>query len=248
MLLLVRGGGSIEDLWAFNDERVARAVRACPIPVVSGVGHETDVTIADFAADRRAPTPTAAAELASPPREALLARVGEAAGRLSRRFRRDLDTRAQLLDHLSRRLVHPGRRLEAQVAARRAARRAPRTRARGGLERRAHRVAQADARLRAGAAAASMRSRRRVERAAQRGRHALARRLEQSEARLARLAQSLAHLDPRAVLGRGYAIVADASGAIVRDAAALAPGAPIDITLAQGGASATVERVRDAKP
>src|SRR5512145_657019 len=115
VLILCRGGGSIEDLWAFNDERVARALRASPIPVVVGVGHETDTTIADFAADRRAPTPTGAAELVSPAREELLARLGQVADRLHRRVVRDLETRMQLLDHLARRLVHPGRRLDAQA-------------------------------------------------------------------------------------------------------------------------------------
>lgn len=113
VLLLVRGGGSLEDLWAFNEEAVARAIHACSIPLVTGIGHETDMTIADFAADQRAATPTAAAELTSPDRREWLRQVRLLDERLARALRQHLESQGQRLNALAHRLerLHPRQRL-----------------------------------------------------------------------------------------------------------------------------------------
>jgi exodeoxyribonuclease VII large subunit len=243
VLLLVRGGGSIEDLRAFNEETVARAIRACTIPVVTGVGHETDFTIADFAADRRAPSPTAAAELVSPDREALLGAVGELLDRVGLHFQREIEARMQLVDHLARRLVHPGARLRVQDEMLGHLRRRLRQAATREILEQNWRLAELLQRSRARLPKIGELSAR-PEQLLARLRNSVRSSLERAASDCLRLGASLSHLDPASVLKRGYSVVRDGAGRIVRRGSDLAPGDALDIAFAEGGAAARVERSR----
>ncbi len=241
-IILCQGGGSIEDLWSFNEEAVARAIRASRLPVVAGIGHETDFTIADFAADLRAATPTAAAEILSPDRDALLTHLQQFRRRVTRQFARSLAERAQQLDWLAARLTHPAERLrqrredigrlgvqlerarDNQLGLRRqalatlahrlhSARPRP-EHARDTLKHLRHRFGQAARQQIAGAAA-----------------------------KLMALGASLTQLDPRAVLARGYALAIGPDGRAVRNAADLSPGDALRLGFARGSAVGTVDQV-----
>jgi exodeoxyribonuclease VII large subunit len=243
VLIVCRGGGSIEDLWAYNEEGVARAIRACVIPVVTGVGHETDFTIADFAADARAPTPTAAAGLVSPDGAELRAQVMQLAGALTRMTSRMLEDRMQKLDYLSRRLLHPGERIRergrhlAQLTARFASAWTHES------ENRAWTVQSAAQRLRS--ARPDLRSHlrdlqetgRRLSEAARRG-------IENANARLTAADAHLKHLNPQLVLERGYSIAETAEGVIVRDAATVNAGDELRVTFAHGAVQTEVKSKR----
>jgi exodeoxyribonuclease VII large subunit len=241
VLILCRGGGSIEDLWAFNEEVVARAILACSIPVVSGIGHETDFTIADFVADVRAPTPTGAAELASPGRQELSKQLVHLAHRLLRNAVRGLESRMQRLDFLSRRLVHPGERIRHQLTELRHLA----TRLTGGWERmledRGWRLREAGLRLAARTPGVAEFHRNCGE-LGRRLREGARRRLEAVAALLARVDAHLKHLNPQSVLDRGYSITEDRHGRVVRDATRLVTGQDLKITFARGWADARVER------
>jgi exodeoxyribonuclease VII large subunit len=202
VLIVCRGGGSIEDLWQFNEEIVARAIVNCSMPVISGVGHETDFTIADFSADRRAPTPTAAAEMASPNREALLNSLLQQQQNLQRSMSYKLNRYMQQLDFLARRLLSPAQQL---------------THKRDNL-------AQLSTRLQ----------------------NSVQQLLRRQQEKLLRLSLNLQHLNPNAVLNRGYALVQTRDGTIVRTSGQIDKGDLVNIRFAEGSADAEIRST--AKP
>ncbi len=244
VLIVCRGGGSIEDLWAFNEEVLARAIAESAIPVVSGVGHETDFTIADFAADVRAPTPTGAAELVSPQRVLLLRELDHRHATLARGFGRMMERRAQQLDWLARRLVSPAERLARQ---------------RTHLQQLSVRLASAGARpvrdARARFSLLQMRWQRwrpdlaahqaQLDNLSQRLDAALLRQHERQSARIGTLAARLEVLSPQRTLERGYAAVLDAqSGRAVRSPSSLKPGRRLTVHLAEGAADIALADVQ----
>ena len=243
VLLVCRGGGSMEDLWSFNHEVVARAIAGCTMPVISGVGHETDFTIADFAADLRAPTPTAAAEMAAAPRADWLASLEGTAQEMRRVMRRRLSDASQSLDWLSHRLVSPAtyaahQRLKLNGMQLRLAHatRTPLNMARFA-------VRQLETRLQ-GQLPDLATERRRMQ---EQGRRLHARvSVEQRQRRqaLLALASQLELLNPQRTLERGYAIVTDGGGAVIRSPAGLKPHEMLTMTLAEGSADVTLASVQ----
>ena len=222
VILLVRGGGSMEDLWAFNDEQLARTIVQSPVPLVSGVGHETDFTIADFCADLRAPTPTAAAELVAQPREVWLGALDLLADRLESAVQRQIDLRHQRLDQAAQRLGRPsGLAAREQLRLARCAQRL-----RHGmllnLERLTlkHKALEADLPIK------------------------VTRQLTQQSDRLERARLRLELLNPHLVLQRGYALLTDSHGHAVTSVGQARLGDALRATLADGVLDVTVDQPR----
>ncbi len=232
-LLLVRGGGSLEDLWSFNDETLARTVAASPIPIICGVGHETDFTIADFVADLRAPTPTAAAELSCRTRDACLAQVDTTFNALTLRHHRLLERAALRLDRAVAGLVSPQQRLQHQNERLQALKNRLARAAVAPQQRHAACLTLAKARL-VHAQPRLNELRVHVDRQAQRLADSAQRRLELQRQRLAAATQTLQALSPHQILGRGYAIVRNEEGKIIKNAVDLSVGEQLGVELGQG--------------
>ncbi|MGO2009574.1 exodeoxyribonuclease VII large subunit [Vreelandella alkaliphila] len=243
VVLITRGGGRLEDLWAFNNEHLARAIFHSRLPVMSAVGHEVDVTLADFAADMRAPTPSAAAERLVPDQHALKQQLTQAENRLQRAMQARLERDSQRLDTLRARLRHPGEQLERQRQHVTALCQRLRRAMQQTVQQQQTRVTQLSKRLASQDMVRLHRAEQeRVSQLQRRLASAMQRALEVRQARLSSAARELNAISPLAVLGRGYAIAQDEKGHVIRRAEDTAPGQKLSLRLGEGRLNVEVKR------
>lgn len=245
-LIVGRGGGSLEDLWAFNEEIVARAIAASKLPIVSAVGHEVDFSIADMVADQRAPTPSAAAEMLSPDQREQMARLKKLEADLVRLMRRKLADAQTRLDHLRARLKHPGAQLREQSQRLDDLEQRLILAQKNLLARKKNELALLESRLHANSPLPRIQQMQKdLTVSQQRLEGAMQTKLADARNRLAHLAQMLDSLSPMATLARGYAIVTDADGKVVTDASSVAKGTSLTTRLASGSLEVTVDSVSE---
>lgn len=247
-IILARGGGSLEDLWAFNDEQLARNIAASDLPIVTGVGHEVDITIADFAADMRAPTPSAAAELLSEDRSELLALLTRERARLAQAMRGQLERAGLRLATARAGLRHPGDRLRERAQRLDGQEERLRLAVQGRLKDQRQSLEWLQQRLVAGSPHMLIeRQREKLLRQRERAEQHIQQRLLVQHQELQRSAAVLESFNPLAVLARGYAIVTDEAGQAVRSAASVENGAVLSARLAQGELRLRAEQSEPSK-